>query len=91
MTLVRTFILISLFVAFFAADGQSLPAKDTATVNKLLDESKSLVGTDSAKAISLAMQAKEMAAELEYPKGEAYALKNIGMVYYYKGRYAETT
>ena len=73
-----------------AAYGQKKLNKDTATVNALIAESKSLVGTDSAKAISLAMQAKEMASELKYPKGEANALKNIGMVYYMKGKYAET-
>ena len=50
-------------------------------------KARALIGTDSAKAISLAMQAKEMAGEIEYPKGEAYALKNIGMVYYIKGMY----
>ncbi|RYE28453.1 MAG: tetratricopeptide repeat protein [Sphingobacteriales bacterium] len=36
------------------------------------------------------MQAKEMAGELKYPKGEAMALKYMGMVYYMKGMYAET-
>jgi len=64
--------------------------KDTATVNALIEESKSLVGTDSAKAISLAVQAKEIANEISYHRGEAYALKNIGLVYYLRGRYAET-
>jgi adenylate cyclase len=90
MALVRMRLLILFFVAGFIAKGQSLPVRDTAAVNKLLDDSKSLVGSDSAKAISLALQAKEIAAEIEYPKGEAYALKNIGMVYYMVGKYAET-
>jgi adenylate cyclase len=90
MTRVRMFFVILFFVAGSAAKGQVLPARDTITVNKLLDDSKSLVGTDSAKAISLAMQAKEIAAEIEYPRGEAYALKNIGLVYYNRGMYAET-
>jgi adenylate cyclase len=64
--------------------------KDTATVNSLLDENKKLIGSDSAKAMNLALKAKELASELNYPKGEAYALKNIGLMYYLKGRYAET-
>ena len=49
-----------------------------------------MLEADSSKAISLALQAKEIAAEIEYPKGEAYALKNLGLVYYMKGKYAET-
>lgn len=90
MTRVRMKLLMLFFVAGFAAKGQPLPDRDTAAVNRLNDESKSLVGSDSSKAISLAMQAKEIAAEIEYPKGEAYALKNLGLVYYMKGKYPET-
>jgi adenylate cyclase len=90
MTRVRMTLLMLFFVAGFAANGQLLPDRDTATVNRLNDESKSLVGSDSSKAISLALQAKEIAAEIEYPKGEAYALKNLGLVYYMKGKYPET-
>ena len=82
--------MILVFATGVTAYGQTLPDKDTAAINKLLNDSKSLIGTDSAKAISLAMQAKELAGEIEYPKGEALALKNIGMVYYMKGKYAET-
>jgi adenylate cyclase len=83
-------LLILILLSGFVAFGQTKPNKDTATVIALLDESKSLIGTDSAKAINLAMQAKQMASELKYSKGEARALKNIGMVYYMKGKYAET-
>ncbi len=90
MTRVRMTLLMLFFVAGFAANGQLLPDRDTATVNRLNDESKSLVGSDSAKAISLAMQAREIAAEIEYPKGEAYALKNLGLVYFMKAKYPET-
>lgn len=63
---------------------------DTTAVNKLLDESKGLTGTDSAKAITLSLKAKKMAGNIGFPKGEAYALKNIGMVYYLRGMYVET-
>ena len=90
MTRVRMKLLIFLLVAGFAASGQPSPNRDTTAVNKLNDDSKNLVGSDSAKAISLAMQAREIATEIEYPKGEAYALKNIGLVYYYRGKYGET-
>jgi adenylate cyclase len=71
----------------FAAFGQS---SDTATVNKLLVASKGFIGSDSAKAVDLAMKAKTLAKELKYPKGEATALKNIGMVYYQRGLYVQT-
>jgi adenylate cyclase len=90
MTRVKMAFLIVLTIAGYTAIAQPSATRDTATVNKLNEDSKSLVGTDSAKAISLAMWAKEMAAEIEYPKGEAYALKNLGLVYYMKGKYPET-
>ncbi len=86
----KHFLLIAALVSAFAASGQMKQGRDTADVNALLEKSKSLIGSDSAKAIALAMQAKELAGEIDYPKGEAYALKNIGMVYYMKGKYAET-
>lgn len=83
----KKILLILVWVSGSAVYGQK---KDTATVNALIDESKSLIGTDSAKAITLALQARDMASDLDYPKGEAYALKNAGMVYYMKGKYSET-
>jgi adenylate cyclase len=89
MPLVRMFLVIFLFVASLVAAGQPSPKRDTTTVNKLLEESKSLVRTDFSKAISLAIQAREMANDLEYPKGEAYALKNMGLVYYTRAQYKE--
>jgi class 3 adenylate cyclase/Tfp pilus assembly protein PilF len=72
----------------FAAFGQG--GRDTATVNKLLGDSKGFIGSDSAKAIDLALKAKALANDLNYPKGEANALKNIGMVYYRRGLYVQT-
>ncbi len=86
----KKILLLLVLVSCSAAFGQNNSGKDTVAVNALVNESKSLVGSDSAKAISLALQAKKMARELKYPKGEAYALKNIGMVYYGKGMYGET-
>jgi class 3 adenylate cyclase/TPR repeat protein len=83
----KKILLILMLMSGFAAYSQT---KDTATVNALIAEAKSLVSSDSAKAISLATQAKEMAIELKYPKGEATALKYIGMAYYLKGQYFQT-
>jgi adenylate cyclase len=86
----RNILLSLILLSCFAVYSQGKSGKDTATVNNLLEQSKKLIRTDSAKAHSLAMQAKEMAVEINYPKGEAYALKNIGMIYYTKGMYVET-
>jgi class 3 adenylate cyclase/tetratricopeptide (TPR) repeat protein len=86
----KKILLILILASVCKAYGQNSQGKDTAAVNKLLTESKSFVGTDSAKAINLALRAKEMANELKYPKGEANALKNIGMVYYKRGMYVQT-
>ena len=86
----RIFFLLVVLVSGSASYGQKKLNKDTATVDALIAESKTLVASDSAKATGLAMQAMEMAQELRYQKGEAMALKYIGMVYYMKGMYAET-
>jgi adenylate cyclase len=83
-------LLIFVLLCHFIAFGQDNQSRDTTTVNKLLDKSKSLVGSDSAQAINLALQAKEIATELNYSKGEANALKYIGMVYYFRGMYVQT-
>lgn len=82
------FILALLFS--LTASGQDNLSKDTAAVHKLLDQSKAAAGTDSAKAIALANQAIELARKASYGKGEATALKNIGMVYYGRGQYVQT-
>ncbi|MEJ7828703.1 MAG: adenylate/guanylate cyclase domain-containing protein [Segetibacter sp.] len=84
------FLLSLILLSRFAVYGQSKPGKDTTTVNALLAQSKSLIGSDSAKAHDLAIEANKMAREIHYPQGEAYALKNIGMLYYLKGKYVET-
>lgn len=83
-------LLILILLSCLAVFGQSTQGKDTAAVKALIEESKSLIGSDSTKAINLALQAQKKAAEINYPQGEAYALKNIGMVYYRKGKYVET-
>ena len=53
--------------------GQQAKGRDTATVNRLLADSKALIESDSAKATGLALQAKELANEIDFPAGEAYA------------------
>jgi class 3 adenylate cyclase len=84
------FLLFLILFSCFAAYSQSKPGNDTTTVNALLEQSKSLIGSDSAKAYNLAIEAKKIAGKIHYLKGQAYALKNLGMLFYLKGKYAET-
>ena len=71
-------------------NGFSQAEKDTTFVNDLLQKSKTLTNDDPAKAISLAEQALQISKEINFLKGQAYALKNIGIVYYLQGKYIET-
>jgi len=65
-------------------------AEDSTTVNLLLQQSKEMLQEDLDKAMSLAVQAKEIAEKVKFYKGKAYALKNMGLVYYFQGKYLET-
>lgn len=84
---VWTCLLILSLVSVSTAFAQS---RDSVAVNKLLDESKAVIGTDSAKAIDIAMQARKLAVDINYRRGEALALKNMGMVFYVRGLYVQT-
>src|SRR4051812_31447725 len=66
-----------------------LSSPDTQKVELLLTISRkySLVSPESS--IDFANQAKVLAEKLNYQKGIAYALKNIGIVYYKKSIYAD--
>jgi len=66
------------------------PTSDTARVNAMLKESTGLFKTDPNKAIEIALQAKEQADKINFKKGAAYALKNVGLGYYYQAKYVET-
>ena len=68
---------------------QPLTEKDTALVNTLLDQSRKYFTDSPAKAISLATRARSIAQELHFMRGEAYALKNIGIAWYFQGKYFE--
>src|SRR5687767_13725988 len=63
---------------------------DTASVNKLLQQSKEYLNKNPDSTILLAEQAVQMADKIEFELGKAAALKNIGLGYYYKGEYLET-
>ena len=60
---------------------------DTTQVNVLNDLSYSVLNHDPEEAIKYGVLAREMAALLGYGKGKAYALKNLGLGYYYQGDY----
>ena len=63
---------------------------DSTKVNALLDSSKRYINTQPDNAIALANEAKQLSQEINYDKGEALALKNIGLVYYYQNKFVQT-
>lgn len=60
---------------------------DTNKVNSLIDLSIILRGTSIDSAIMYAQQAKDLAVKINYPKGQGYALKSIGICYNILGDY----
>jgi signal transduction histidine kinase/CheY-like chemotaxis protein len=64
--------------------------EDTIKVNILLDLSKRLYSLEPDESIRLGNQANDLAEKSGFKKGVAYALKNIGLAYYTKGKYSET-
>ena len=63
---------------------------DTSQVKLLNDLSISfLMEEDYDKSMDYAEQSLELAADLDYPKGKAYALKNLGLVNYYQGNFTQ--
>ncbi len=72
---------------------KKLPAQisgsDTNTVNNLLLVSKNNLATDLDKAIEFGNQARDLARKINFKKGEALALKYIGIGYFYQGKNIE--
>lgn len=92
----RTLNLIFLFIAFSIAslsqnrkDSAKISKADSASVNNLLQQSKSHFSDNPEKAIRLANDAKDLSEKINFSKGKAFALKNIGMGYYFQGKYLE--
>ena len=86
------YVLCFLFTSLYGIAQSDLSVNtksDTATVNKLLDQSKELVSKDPEKAMRVAIQAKELAEKINFFKGQAYALKNIGIAFYREGKYVD--
>ena len=86
----RSFLLFSLLLLVVFSNAQTRQKEDTTYVNTLLSQSKALFGEDPAKAIAIAKQAYTVAQAIKFEKGEATALKNIGIGYYFQQQYVET-
>lgn len=67
----------------------SAPTGDTITVNQLLSQSTQRRNDDPARSLALAATAKELAEKINFPKGLAYALKNMGLVNLDQGKYLD--
>ena len=63
--------------------------EDTIKVNSLLALSGKLLRNDPEATIRYSNEAKELAEKLDYKSGLAYALKSLGMGYYFKGEYID--
>jgi serine phosphatase RsbU (regulator of sigma subunit) len=93
-----TLLMLFIFILTSAQDAEtdSLRAlllsskEDTVKVNTLLILSSNLGWSSPIEAIQLGTQAKDLAEQLNFRKGVAYALKYIGMGYYYQDKYPET-
>jgi serine phosphatase RsbU (regulator of sigma subunit) len=63
--------------------------QDTARVNTLNAIAGAIYGDDPDGAISYGTEAKNLAERLNYPGGLALANKNIGLGFYFQGKYTE--
>jgi tetratricopeptide (TPR) repeat protein len=64
--------------------------EDSSKVNLLMQLSKEYMTTSPAEAARYGLQARDLARNLKFKSGEAFALKNMGVVYYNQARYVET-
>lgn len=62
---------------------------DTTKVNVLLEIGSQLFRSQPDEAIRYSEDAIALSEKVNFPKGQAYALKNIGLAYYIKGNYPE--
>lgn len=62
---------------------------DTARVDVLNEIGDALYRSDPERAIQYGNEAKNLAEMINYPSGQALALKNLGLGYYMQGIYAE--
>lgn len=65
--------------------------KDTLKVNILNDLAFNVHRSNPDEAIKYGSEAKDLSEQLNFQRGLAYALKNIGLGYYIKGNFVEAT
>jgi len=68
----------------------SVAREDSFKVNSLLALSREFFSISPSEAINYAMQARDLAEEIKFKKGIAYAYKNIGIGYYMQAKYLES-
>lgn len=80
----------SSIIGFSQNEAETKPDEgDSNIVNNLIQQSKTHFTDTPSLAIELANKARVIAEKIGFQKGEAYALKNIGITYYYQGKYLE--
>src|SRR6185369_1108144 len=91
----KTIFLLALLTGnFYFSWSQNAPdttktTADTNAVNALLTLSRNEFGSDPDKAIQYALQAKQLADKIDFKKGAATALKNIGIANTNQGKNIE--
>lgn len=96
--------LVSVVLVFVFLNGATLPgqspidslktlinsaADDSNKVNQLLELSQAYLGSNPEEAVAIGRKANNLGIQVNYLKGSAYALKYIGIAYYYQGNYIE--
>ena len=101
MRFAKVFLVLFLSGCFYRAVPQNVDIKgmlelekkgsnDTSHVNLLTAICDSLYRTKPEETIRYGTKALEISSDIKFLKGEAYALKSIGMGYYIRGDYAKT-
>src|SRR5258705_10362515 len=73
----------------FAQNSSEVLTEDTATVNSLIQSGKAKLATAPDSTILLAQQAVDISERINFQKGKALALKNIGLGYFYQSKLPE--
>lgn len=63
---------------------------DTVKVQAFIELSANVLKTDANEALVYAQSALSLAEKLNFKRGQAYALKSIGMAWYFQGNYIES-
>jgi len=93
--IVHTIFFLCFFTKAFSNEADSLrkilstQIDDTARVKLLNALSKSLFSINPDTSVTIALSSKSLAERINYQPGLALAFKNIGIGYYYQGKYKE--